>query len=220
MFESSCGLKSPSCCKPFRASSEKSLSWRTPAVLKAQAALASSWQLAVCTMGSICAPTPRKSLASCCRAVAKAQAVITRHRKENFSAWPGMYSAAAWKKSEAHSQAATSTESSFAKAQRVAESSKGLKSATRPTESSATACSRGRSEYCTVAMAQVMLLRAWQCGEAPVHRARSRAARAAANRDASTGCSRSIACACGSLAVSLARRCRAVETFTRFISGT
>mmetsp|Transcript_52713 Transcript_52713/g.151962 ORF Transcript_52713/g.151962 Transcript_52713/m.151962 type:complete len:219 (-) Transcript_52713:157-813(-) len=192
---------------------------RTAAAPKAHAAFESSKHCADCTMGNICAPMLRKRLSLCCFAVAKAQAVITKQRKLNCSTFAGMCCAAASNRGVAKAQIAWSVASNLAKAQSAADSSKGLKLATCRQDNLAAICNNSTSGHCNVANDHVMLLNAWHWGGAPPASDFANATRADKRRPCNAGCTIKHCCTCGLLEVNLAKRCIAVDTFTKFMSG-
>lgn len=80
-------------------------------------------------------------------------------------------------------------------------------------------CSSRGSAKPMVARDQVTLLSAWHCGGARPASAFASAARTAVATPGRVGCFRIASWASGVLAITFARRCSAVERFTRFIWG-
>mmetsp|Transcript_95969 Transcript_95969/g.248561 ORF Transcript_95969/g.248561 Transcript_95969/m.248561 type:complete len:301 (+) Transcript_95969:1493-2395(+) len=217
MSTSSCALKSATRAVAFCAMSEKSLSWRTPASPKDNATVANSWQLAVYTCGVICAAMPRNKVTSDCWEAAKAQASITKQRKENCSKRSPMYAAATWKKGPLHPWISGLISPNFAKPHNKDESSKGFKSEMCDEASSMILLIDGSSAILTVANDHAMLLNAWHCGGAPPVPACCSDCRRVPIKLVRTGCWCKLAIASASEIAILARRCNAVDRFTRFI---
>mmetsp|Transcript_29437 Transcript_29437/g.85458 ORF Transcript_29437/g.85458 Transcript_29437/m.85458 type:complete len:371 (-) Transcript_29437:193-1305(-) len=219
-LQRSAALNTVSCCVALRLTSDIKRSSRTPSIAYDHATLLSSAHCAVLSAPVMCAATRRNRASSENCAAPKAQTIMTRQRKLNNSVLVEMWLALAWNKGVAFWRAGGSMDPIFAKAQRTAESSNGLKTAMWRKDIRAAARKISMSGHCIVANDHVMLLSAWQCGEACPISALAKAARVQASKPWITGrCDIGICGVVKELAFIFASRCRAVDRFTKFMSG-